>query len=365
MLHRDGHHEIIERFSRLQPEVLTDEAPIMQVLATGRPILHSETSIDLADGFVSQRELLELCDRLGICSVMYVPMVARGRTLGCLTLVAGVSGRHYDEQDLEFAMGLAQRAALVVDNSSLYEREHHIANVLQQSLLPTIPEISGLDVAARYRPSDTHAQVGGDFYDVLPLPDGAVALMVGDVIGHDLLAAATMGQLRGHLRGAAFETAVDGTHDPGVVLDRTDRLVQGLALTDMATVLYAKVEHHPESDQPWTLTYATAGHPLPLVRWPDGRATELGGRGMAMGVSPHTVRLSQVIRIPSGSVLVAFTDGLVDRRSRVWSDGVEQVRQALERVPQDMPTAGLADRLLEVVEEQRFDDTVVLVVRFA
>jgi serine phosphatase RsbU (regulator of sigma subunit) len=276
-----------------------------------------------------------------------------------------VSGRHFDEQDLEFAMGLAQRAALVVDNSSLYEREHHIANVLQQSLLPTIPEISGLDVAARYRPSDTHAQVGGDFYDVLPLPDGAVALMVGDVIGHDLLAAATMGQLRGHLRGAAFETAVDGTHDPGVVLDRTDRLVQGLALTDMATVLYAKVEHHPESDQPWTLTYATAGHPLPLVRWPDGRATELEGRGMAMGVSPHTVRLSQVIRIPSGSVLVAFTDGLVDRRSRVWSDGVEQVRQALERVPRDLPPAVLADLLLEVVEEQRVDDTVVLVVRFA
>ena len=364
MLHRDGQHEILARFSNLQPKVLTDEAPIMQVLATGAPILHAETSIEVADSFVSQRELLELCDQLGICSVMYVPMVARGRTLGCLTLVAGVSGRHYDEQDLDFAMALAQRAALVVDNSSLYEREHHIANVLQESLLPRVPDVPGLDIAARYRPSDTYAQVGGDFYDVLPLPDGTIALMVGDVMGHDLVAAATMGQLRGHLRACAWEAAVEGEHDPGAVLDRTDRLVRGLALTDLATVLYGKVEHHPDSQRMWTLTYATAGHLMPLLRWPDGHATEFDGGGLAMGVAAGTSRSSRVIVIPEGSVLVAFTDGLVERRRDDWSVGVEAVRLALETAPEDISTTDLADLLLDIVEERHFDDTVVLVVRF-
>jgi PAS domain S-box-containing protein len=365
MLHRDGMHEILERFSALQPKVLTDEAPIMQVLATGSPILHAETSIDVADSFVSQRELLELCDQLGICSVMYVPMVARGRTLGCLTLVAGNSGRHYNDQDLEFAIGLAQRAALVVDNSSLYEREHHIANVLQESLLPTVPEIHGLDIAARYRPSDTFAQVGGDFYDVLPLPDGSVALMVGDVIGHDLIAAATMGQLRGQLRACAWEAAIEGVHDPGSVLDRTDRLVQGLAMTEMATVLYGKLEQGPGVASTWTLTYATAGHPMPLIRWPDGRTTELEGSGMAIGASTGVRRASRATAIPAGSTLVAFTDGLVERRSRHWSDGVTAVRRALETAPDDSTATKLADLLVDVVEEHRFDDTVVLVVRLA
>jgi serine phosphatase RsbU (regulator of sigma subunit) len=364
MLHRDGCHEIIERFSSLQPKALTEQAPITRVLATGLPILRPETSIDVADSFVSEPELLDLCDRLGICSAMYVPMVARGRTLGCLTLVMGVSGRHYDGQDLTFAMGLAQRAALVVDNSSLYEREHHIATVLQESLLPTVPVIPGLDIAARYRPSDTHAQVGGDFYDVVSLPDGTVTVMVGDVVGHDLAAAAIMGQLRGHLRACAWEAAVDGAHDPGAVLDRTDRLVQGLALTEMATVFYGRIDTRPGSDHMATLTYATAGHPMPLVRWPDGRTTELEGGGMVIGASTKARRPSGHIAIPSGSVLVAFTDGLVERRSRAWDDGLASVRRALEATPQDLPTGDLADLLLNVVEEDRSDDTVVLVVRF-
>jgi PAS domain S-box-containing protein len=355
MLHRDGHHEAIERFTVLQPTAMTEQAPIMQVLATGRPILRPETSID---------ELLEICGRLGICSVMYVPMVARGRTLGCLTLVSGVSGRHYEEADLHFAMGLAQRAALVVDNSSLYEREHHIAKVLQESLLPTVPLIPGLDIAARYRPSDIYTQVGGDFYDVLSLPDGSVALIVGDVMGHDLVAAATMGQLRGHLRACAWEAAVDGANDPGAVLDRTDRLVQGLTLTETATVWYGKVEQHPGSDEMWTLTYATAGHPMPLLRSPEGRTTGLEGTGMLIGGPAQTGRVSRAATIPEGSVLVAFSDGLVERRSRPWDDALEAVRRALDAAPQDIATTDLADLLLDVVDEERSDDTVVLVVRF-
>lgn len=319
MLHRDGHQEAIERFSALQLTGLTEQAPIMRVLATGLPILHAETSIDVAAPFVTRPELIEICDRLGVCSVMYVPMVARGRTLGCLTLVTGLSARHYDQQDLEFAMGLAQRAALVVDNSSLYEREHEIANPLQESLLPVVPRIPGLDIAVRYRPSDTHAQVGGEWsatswgttWSLRPL----------------------MGQLRSHLRACAWEAAVNGASDPGAILDHTDRLVHGLTLAGLATAFYAKIERELIPDPTRTLTYATAGHPMPLIRWPSGRATELEVKVMAMGVSTTARRSSRRTAVPEGSILVAFTDGLVERRNRDWSEGVESVRRALEITP--------------------------------
>ena len=364
MLHRDGMAGVVERFSKLQPAAMTDQAPIMRVLATGEPILVSETSIAAATTYVSDPELLELCDQLGICSVMYIPLAARGRILGCITLVAGVSGRHYTHEDLDFAVGLAQRAALVVDNSSLYEREHRVAQVLQESLLPSLPGVSDIDLAAVYRPGDLGALVGGDFYDVLTLPGDRLGLAVGDVVGHDLAAAATMGQLRGLLRACAWEGMGDGPTAPGDVLDRVDRLVQGLELTRMATVFYAETERWNGSGD-WVLRYATAGHPLPLMRHPDGSVTEMNGRGLALGVSPHPTRRSFEVAVPAGSILVAFTDGLVERRDCTWDESMEQVRTALAALPRDMAAKSIAEHLLGTVGGARSDDIAILVARFS
>jgi serine phosphatase RsbU (regulator of sigma subunit) len=363
MLHRDGMEDVVERFTALQPSAMTEQAPIMRVLAQGEPRLVAETSIAAAGAYVSDPELLALCDRLGICSVMYVPLTARGRTLGCITLVSGVSGRHYDDRDLDFAMGLAQRAALVVDNSSLYEREHHVAQVLQESLLPSLPEVGGLEIAATYRPGDLGVQVGGDFYDVLALADGSVGLAVGDVVGHDLAAAATMGQLRGLLRACAWEDASTGGGSPGEVLDRADRLVHGLDLTRLATVLYARAER-PGPSPEWALHYATAGHPLPLLRRPDGTVVELGGGGLALGARPGATRRSYRVAVPVGSVLVAFTDGLVERRPLDWDEALAALHSVLAGATTDTPLGVLIERLLDSVDGQLTDDVAVLVVRF-
>jgi PAS domain S-box-containing protein len=363
MLHRDGMEDVVERFTALQPTAMTEQAPIMRVLAHGEPRLVAETSIATAGSYVSNPELLDLCDQLGICSVMYVPLTARGRTLGCITLVSGASGRHYDDRDLDFALGLAQRAALVVDNSSLYEREHRVAQVLQESLLPSLPEVDGLEIAATYRPGDLGAQVGGDFYDVLALADGSVGLAVGDVVGHDLAAAATMGQLRGLLRACAWEDASDGGGSPGEVLDRADRLVHGLGLTRLATVLYARAQR-PGPSPGWVLHYATAGHPLPLLRRPDGTVVELGGSGLPLGARPGANRSSHQVTVPVGSVLVAFTDGLVERRPLDWDVAVAALRSVLAEAPADIPLGALIEQLLASVDGQLTDDVAVLVVRF-
>jgi serine phosphatase RsbU (regulator of sigma subunit) len=363
MLHREGMQGVVDRFTEIQSKMLTDEAPQMRILRGSAPILSAHAQTKSARAYVTDTELLDLCDELGICSAMYLPLAARDRVLGCLTLVSGRSGRIFGEDDLEFAADLARRSALVVDNTTLYEREHRVAHLLQTSLLPTLPTIDDLDVAARYLPSDRSAEVGGDFYDVMLLPGGAVGLAVGDVVGHDLHAAAVMGQLRVLLRAASWQTANEGQGPaPGVVL--LDRYLQALNLTTFATLFFAQTERQPGGS--WTLTYTLAGHPAPLLRLPSGEIVELDqARSVALGVVEDVVRASASIVVPPGSALIAFTDGLVERRNETWTEMLGRVRSAIDHVPVHRSAAALADAIVEEAADDRFDDIALLVVRFA
>ena len=201
-----------------------------------------------------------------------------------------------------------------MDNARLYETEHAAAATLQHSLLPAVPHVPGLQVAARYLVGMDGNQVGGDWYDVLNLPDGAVGVAVGDVVGHDLRAAAAMGQLRGVLRSYAWDGG-----PPGSVLDRCDQLVQGLEMAAMATAVYARLEP-PDATGDRLLRYANAGHPTPLLLGPDGTLLRLdaqpladdrgGARASAAGRGPGRTEAS--VRCAPGSVLVLYTDGLTD-----------------------------------------------------
>ncbi|MCU1488956.1 MAG: hypothetical protein JWM85_361 [Acidimicrobiaceae bacterium] len=363
MLHRDGMEDVVRRFTELQPDGITDAAPQLRILRGEEPILvgHAETSN--ATAHISDPELLELCNVLGTTSVMYVPLTARDRVLGALTLVSGRSGRVYTPEDLAFACDLARRAALVVDNTSLYEREHRVAQVLQESLLPKLPDVPGLDVAARYLPSDHAAAVGGDFYDVLQLPDASVGLAVGDVVGHDLKAAAAMGQLRGLLRSCAWDAAERGS-DAGSVLARVDALAQALQVTSLATASYCRMLRSARPDGPWSVNYASAGHPPPLVRLPGGSVVALDQAcGVALGVARGVSRRAASARLPAGSMLVAFTDGLVERRGEDWFVGIDRVRKILLALPEDLPAGKVADELLGLAANERFDDVAILVAR--
>ena len=216
-------------------------------------------------------------DRLRLHSLMVVPLRARGRVLGALTLLSQHPyGRRFSQRDLHLATDIAGRAALAVDNARLYETEHAAAATLQHSLLPAVPSVPGLQIAARYLVGMDGNQVGGDWYDVLNLPDGAVGVAVGDVVGHDLRAAAAMGQLRGVLRSYAWDGG-----PPGSVLDRCDQLVQGLDMAAMATAVYARLEP-PDATGERVLRYANAGHPTPLLLGPDGKLWRLDGNHSPM-----------------------------------------------------------------------------------
>jgi hypothetical protein len=196
--------------------------------------------------------------------------------LGALTLLTQHPyGRRYGPRDVHLAADLAGRAGLAVDNARLYETEHAAAVTLQRTLLPAVPDVAGLQIAARYLVGVDGNQVGGDWYDVLQLPDGAVGIAVGDVVGHDLRAAAAMGQLRGVVRSYAW-----GGDQPGSVLDRCDQLVQGLEMAAMATAVYARLDP-PDPDGTRTLHYANAGHPTPLLLTPEGRGRQAKPLGEA------------------------------------------------------------------------------------
>ncbi len=365
MLHRDGLEDVLGRFAALQPDAMTAEAPIMRILAGKPPMLHAHATTRTAGLYVHDPELLLLCDALGICSAMYVPLTARGRVLGCITLVSGPSGRIYTAEDLRFAADLGRRAALVVDNTGLYEREHRVARVLQESLLPNLPELAGLELAGSYLPSERGTEVGGDFYDVLVLPEGSAGFAVGDVVGHDIKAAAAMGQLRGLLQACAWELDADGGDDPGRVLDRLDRLVQAFNVTGLATVFYARAQRPESPAGHWTMSYAAAGHPPPMVRLPDGRVLDLDrAQGAALGLRRHALRPTGTVELPPGSLLVAFTDGLVERRGEDWDTGVGRIRQALAGAPADISAAALAGRLAATADGERRDDIAILVARF-
>ncbi len=328
--------------------------PVAAVLQGGQPVLLAHLTDDALEEVTG--DAAGTYRRLGVSSVLIVPLRARRQVLGTLTLVSSHPGRAYDEDDLTMAADLARRAALAVDNARLYEREHQVAESLQRSLLPQLPQVAGLDRAARYLPGERAAQVGGDWYDLFPLPDGAVGIAVGDVMGHDLAAAAAMGQLRSVLRSYAWQGS-----GPAVVLDHLDELVQGLDMAQLATAIYARLEL-PADGRPGHLRLANAGHLPPVLRMPDGTTRLLTeAQSVLVGAALGLPRDELTAELPPGSTLVLCTDGLVERRDRDPDEGLEALRAAVERADgADADT--VCDELLSALGAARRDDDVALLV---
>ena len=284
--------------------------PVSRVLSGEAPVLMPDMP-DLPDTMAGEPDVQKLYQRLRPRSALIVPLRARGRVLGALTLCTERPyGRAYTQRDLHVASDLAGRAGLAMDNARLYARQHDAVETLQRSLLPQVNNVPGLTVATRYLVSTDDAEVGGDWYDLLPLPDGAVGLAIGDVVGHDLRAAAAMGQLRGVLRSYAWEGLA-----PGAVLDRCDQLVQGLDMAAMATAIYARLQP-PGPDGSRELHYANAGHPLPLLRLPDGETRFLDQHmSPLIGAVRAAGRGGATVVCPAGSDLLFYTDGLTEVRN--------------------------------------------------
>ncbi|WP_391858613.1 SpoIIE family protein phosphatase [Streptomyces rugosispiralis] len=307
----------------------------------------------------------------GIHSMITVPLRARGVVLGVASFMRAEKPEPFEEDDVSLAEELVTRAAVSIDNARRYTREHTMAVTLQRSLLPRmLPEQNALDVAFRYLPAESG--VGGDWFDVIPLPGARVALVVGDVVGHGLHAAATMGRLRTAVHN--FSTL---DLPPDEILSHLDDLIARIDQDEGpggpdgdgsgggggsegitgATCLYAIYD--PVTRR---CTMARAGHPPPALVRPDGSVEFLdlpAGPPLGLGGLPFE---TAELELPEGSHLVLYTDGLIEKRDRDIETGLEMLRGALARpgrTPEDACTAVL-DALLP---DRPSDDIALIVAR--
>jgi PAS domain S-box-containing protein len=269
-------------------------------------------------------------------SRLLVPLSDGDQLLGVITFACSASGRSYGRRDVALGEEIARRMAPALQNALRFEREAATAEALQRSLLPErLPELGGTRLAARYVPSGAGVRIGGDWYDAIPLPDGRVVLAIGDVVGHGVRAAAAMGRLRSVLQFCAL----DGL-DPGATLQRLNAYLAALAGPDMATLLV--VEHVPATGG---LRYASAGHLPPLLVLPGGGHRFLDDAGgVPLGAGDASRYSVATAAIPPGSLLVLYTDGLVERRGESLDSGLARLASIVEESPDDLEQ--LADGLL-------------------
>jgi PAS domain S-box-containing protein len=359
--HRDGRADELEEFAELHVRHLGPGSPSKRSMATSKPVLIDDLTPEVLDGVFSYPGAREAFERIGGGSILTVPMAARRRTLGAIALVRSAESPPFAPEDVDLAADLGARAALAIDNVRLYQREQMVAETLQRSLLPDVPEVPGLEIAAHYVSASTAADVGGDFYDLLPLPDGSIGIAIGDVVGHDVAAAAAMGHLRGVLRAVVWE-AEDG--DPGVVLARVDRLVQGLRVASLATMVYGRAFRPSAPGEPWVLHLADAGHPPVLLRRPDGAVEVVDGvTGLLVGVDASARRASTALEVSAGSTLIAYTDGLIERAGQDLDQGIAELCERIAAAPVDADPRQLCDAAVSGALDHR-DDVALIAVRF-
>jgi serine phosphatase RsbU (regulator of sigma subunit) len=289
----------------------------------------------------------------------FLPLIVDGERLGCLVLLWPDQHDFTAEEQVTIGAlttstaGAIQRARLLADRV-------RVTQTVQRTLLAELPRPAGIDLAARYQAAHRAVHVGGDWYDVVELPSGAIALTVGDVVGHDAHAAAAMGPLRNMLRAFAW----DGEGGPAQSVTRLDHAVGDLHPGVLATILFARIE--PGDGPTRRLRWTNAGHPPPILMRPDGTSETLAGTVVdcLLGVVPETQRHDQELYVPSGATLVLFTDGLVGGR-REDLDVARARLVAVLAANSDCTVDELADAVFaELVDDQPADDAALLLVRF-
>ncbi|MGP3929267.1 SpoIIE family protein phosphatase [Nonomuraea sp. KM88] len=303
-----------------------------------------------SDIAVRQRELFE---ETGMHSATIVPIRGVREVVGALTLGRSERSGAFTSADLLLVEDIARRAGLALDNARLYERQRRVAETMQRHLLPTLPRVPGVLMSARYLPAPDASQVGGDWYDAFVLSDGATGLVIGDVVGHDLDAAAGMAQVCNMLRAYAGEVE----KPPSEIVNRLDEAVVRMAETTMATVIFARVEQPAGA---WRLRWTNAGHLPPLLVERDGRARFLDdGSGLMLGTGLPAAREDAAVELLPGSVLLLYTDGLIESPGHSLDDGLARLARYASSLV-DQPLGSICDALLAGVRPSDNDDDVAM-----
>ncbi|MFE0254876.1 SpoIIE family protein phosphatase [Streptomyces sp. NPDC059010] len=290
--------------------------------------------------------------RARVGSARLIPLVARGTVLGAVAVTRTRDREPFDDQDTLLIDELVARAALNIDNARMYSRERDAALTLQRSLMnPSLPSVHGLELTGRYLPAGDH-EVGGDWFDAIALPGGRTGLVIGDVMGHGIHAAAVMGQLR-----TAVRTLARRDTPPDQLLRYLDAAVADLGDNEMATCLYAV--HYPVTGD---CLIARAGHPPPVIADERGNVAFLEGpAGPPLGVGRQDCELQQTVLAP-GSLLVIYTDGLIETRGTDLDHGMRRLAQALRHPGRPLETV-CDDLLAHVMPEVADDDVAILLAR--
>ncbi|MEU6091864.1 SpoIIE family protein phosphatase [Streptomyces sp. NPDC047085] len=335
------------RIARYAPDLLVTEC-----VRTGEAVLVPQVKADDLPRIARDPEAAMLLGRAGLHSYLAVPLIARGEVLGALDLKRTRNPVPFDEDDVLLAKELAARAAVQIDNARWYQNARNTALTLQRSLLPSHPPVTtGLEVASRYQPAGATSEVGGDWFDVIPLEGGKTALVVGDVMGSGITAAATMGRLR-----TATTTLAALDLDPALLLEHLDKTTSALDHS-IATCVYAV--HDPHLRQ---CRIANAGH-LPPARLRPGRPPELLELPTGVPLGVGGVEFSTVtVDFDPGDVLVFYTDGLVETRCHSLDERLDALLALLDDPAR--PLEEVCDLLLRTLHHpDNHDDVALLIAR--
>ncbi|MFF0276914.1 SpoIIE family protein phosphatase [Streptomyces sp. NPDC004330] len=295
----------------------------------------------------------ELFAATGMHSAAIAPMRGPREVLGALTLGRGHNPVPFATRDLSLLEDITRRAGLAISNSRLYQRQRRISETMQRHLLPRLPDVPGIELHASYLPAPDASQVGGDWYDAFPLPDGTTGLVIGDVAGHDLEAAARMAQLRNMLRALAWSEP----HPPSAV-GQLDQMMASATDLTTATLLLGRLAFSPQTG--WAWEWTNAGHPPPLLLTHDGRAEYLHTpRSVLLGTGTSIARGQDHAHLPPGSTLLLYTDGLIESRAHGIAHGLARLRRYAAAAAHHTLGA-LCERLIEEVRPSDNDDDVAL-----
>ena len=327
---------------------VSDRSVLAHVYRNGRALWIPNQEIWKArfeDGWATQHDL-------GSC-LYAVPIVAKGEAIGAMAVYFKTEHEAPSTEDSELIRSFAHQAGVALERARAYEVEHEAAMTLQRNLMPEgVARAATVDADGRYLPATRGVHVGGDWYDILDRPDGTVAFAVGDIAGHGLQAAAAMGQVRSAWRALALSTT-----EPSAILASLERFANGVEGAFFSTILTMLLD--PTTDE---LRYATAGHPPALVIEQDGSTRFLeGGRSVPLGLPFDLPRAQAHERLTPGSILVLYTDGLVERRDESLDRGLERLADTAARAAGES-LEDLSDALLDLVAEERHDDVALLVI---
>jgi len=323
---------------------------VARCLAEQRPVISNLPSDPRLDADAPVEGRVGRYRSLGMHSAIFVPLSARRGLVGAVILVRAGSSPAFSREDVDLVADLARRASTSIDNAKRYAHEHQTALALQQALLAKPrPPHADVECAARYLPTGSDIEIGGDWYDTVALPGGKTLLAVGDVMGHGFEAAAAMSEYRSLLRTLAFQS-----DRPEVILAEAQRIVDALDIERVATCIVAVVDPVAR-----TCSFANAGHMPPLLLHPDGRRELLDlPVDPPLGVSADHGYLGATVRFEPGSVLLCYTDGLVERRG----EDIEDCLARLAGVALDPaePLAFLIDTLLDCFDPAGSEDDVAV-----